>query len=184
MSNLTTLAKVKTWLGIASANTTDDALLTEMVSAYSEYIQTWLGRSILAASYTESRDGSGQTLMPFANYPVTAVSSVSVNGVTIPVAASVTGPGYRFTSTMLILNGYTFAPGYGNVQITYTAGYAAVPPELDRATCELVAMRYREKDRIGMTSKTLSGEIVSFITDDFSKSIKTILNNYKKVIPV
>ena len=57
--DLTTLADVKVWLqtGQAAFPATDDALLTRLVTAASQYIQTWLNRGIASADFLEVRDG-------------------------------------------------------------------------------------------------------------------------------
>ena len=57
MADLTTLANVKGWLGVTA--TTDDALLSRLISAASDYVQTWLNRTIATQTYSETRDGSG-----------------------------------------------------------------------------------------------------------------------------
>jgi hypothetical protein len=181
MSDLTTLANVKAWIP-NYAGTTDDVLLTRLISAVSEYIQTWLNRSLASQSYTEFRDGHGGTRLMFADYPVTAVASVSVDGATIPAAQSVTGTGYRFNATSLMLSGYLFSRGMGNVAIAYTAGFTSTPNEIEQACIELVAMRYKERERIGIVSKGMAGESITFSQKDFSDSVLTILKNYKKVV--
>lgn len=178
--DLTTLPNVKSWLGL-TANT-DDTLLSRMVTALSQYIQTWLNRQIASASYAETRDGTGRNRLVFADYPVTAVSSVTVDGVPIPASTGVTVPGYFFDDKSITLRGYVFTKGQGNVVLSYTAGYASTPVDLEQACIELIAFRYRERDRIGHSSKSLGGEVVSFTIADFPVDVKTILNNYKKVI--
>lgn len=182
MSDLTTTAKVKAWAGIKTSD--DDALIASLVAAYSAYIQTWLNRQILSAQYTETRSGNGGAQMVFADYPVTAVSMVKVDGREIQRASAVGVAGYRFTSTKLILAGYAFTKGDANVELAYAAGFADVPDDLEQACNELVALRYKERDRIGHQSKSLAGETVSFIVKDFPDSVRTILNNYRKVVPL
>jgi len=180
MADLTDLATVKQWLNIAA--TTDDALLTRLITATSNYIQSWLNRVIASQSYTETRNGTGGTILMFSNYPVTAVSSLTIDDVAIPLATNTTMAGYRFSNQQIFLQGYGFSRGMGNVTMAYTAGYAAVPQELAQACIELVSLRYRERDRIGHVSKSLAGETVVFSQKDMSDDIRTILNNYKKVI--
>ncbi|HEX3418155.1 MAG TPA: phage head-tail connector protein, partial [Stellaceae bacterium] len=53
--DLTTLADVKAWLqtGQATFPASDDALLTRLVAAASQYIQTWLNPPISLKSATE-----------------------------------------------------------------------------------------------------------------------------------
>ncbi|HUN48020.1 MAG TPA: hypothetical protein VMU85_15930, partial [Stellaceae bacterium] len=63
----------------------------------------------------------------------------------------------------------------------YTAGYPATPPEVEQACIELVALRYRERERIGHVSKSLAGETVAFSQKDMSDDIRTILSVYRRV---
>ena len=80
--DLTTLADVKAWLQTGQSNfpATDDALLTNLVTAASHYIQTWLNRQIASADYLEVRDGTGGRRMQFACFPVSAVLSLTIDG--------------------------------------------------------------------------------------------------------
>jgi hypothetical protein len=181
MADLTTLANAKQWLGVTSSS--DDAMLSRLVSAASDYIQTWLGRTIASATYTETRDGTGGDRLMFSNYPVTAVTSLSVDGISIPLAANSQQPGYLWNATSIrTINGYSFTRGVQNVTVAYTAGYAATPNEIEQAAIELVSLRYKDKDRIGQTSKSIGGESVTFTQQDFSDAITATLAQYKKVI--
>lgn len=182
MADLTTLANVKSWLGLTSS--TDDALLSRLITAASAYIEQWTNRHFLSQQFSEVRDGTGGQVLMFADYPVTAVTSVSVNGQSISPSPSFGQSGYSFTATALRLTGRWFDQGLGNVQLTYTAGYASVPPEIEQACIELVALRYKERDRIGHQSKSLAGETVTFMIKDFPDSVRTILGNWRKVVPL
>lgn len=182
MSDLTTLANVKAWMGLTGNQ--DDALLSRLIAAASAYIETWTNRTFAAKQYSEVRDGTGGQRLVFADYPVTAVASVVVNGNPIPASPTPSDAGYRFDSIRLMLTGYQFSRGLGNVELTYTAGYASIPPEIEQACIELVALRYKERDRIGHQSKSLAGETVTFMIRDFPDSVRTILANYRKVVPL
>jgi len=186
--DLTTLADVKTWLqtGQNPFPATDDALLQRLIAAASEFIQNWLGRQIAATDWLETRDGTGGQLLAFANIPVTAILSLSIDGLTIPPAPTDGGfgPGYTFTPTELALRGYVFTRRPQNVIVTYTAGYAATPPDIAQACIELVCQRYRERSRIGEVTKSLGGgETVTFSQKDMSDGVKTLLSQYRLVAP-
>ena len=88
--DLTTLADVKAWLqtGQAAFPATDDALLTRLVTAASQYIQTWLNRGIASADFLEVRDGTGGCRLQFACFPATAVLSLTFDGQAVPAATS------------------------------------------------------------------------------------------------
>ncbi len=185
--DLTTLANVKAWLqtGQSSFPTTDDALLANLVTAASQYIQTWLNRQIALADYLEVRDGTGGRRMQFACFPVVAVLSLTIDGQGIPHATSSSAAGYSFSQTQLAVRGYWFGRGAQNVIIAYTAGYSTTPPEMAQACVELVALRYRERTRIGEVSKSLGGaETVTYSQKDLSDGIKTLLQQYRLVTPV
>jgi hypothetical protein len=183
VADLTTVAAVKQWLGIKEA-TTDDTLLAALVSGVSRWIQKWLSRTIATGSYTETLNGNGKDALFLVNTPITAVSSVVVNGVAIPARTSVLGSGYTFDEDAIYLVGYCFTKGVQNVQLGYTAGYTSTPEDLELATKKLVGMSYRERDRIGQSSKALQGEQTNFIVKDLPADVELILDRYKRVVPV
>jgi hypothetical protein len=182
--DLTTLANVKAWLSPPLTTTTDDALLTRLVTAASQFIQSWLNRAIASQAYTETRNGYGATRLFLRNRPVTAIASLAVGGVAIPPCASAaSGAGYLFDDSSVYLVGYAFTRGFQNVTVAYTAGYAVTPPEIEQACIELVALRYKERDRIGHVSKSLAGETVSFTQKDMPADVQTVLDQYRNLVP-
>jgi len=186
--DLAMLGDVKAWLqtGINPFPAADDALLTRLISAASQFIQGWLNRRIAPCDWQEVRDGTGGQRLQFANPPVTAVLSVTIDGHTISPASPGGGlaGGYLFTSTELVLHGHVFSRGAQNVILLYTAGYVVTPPEITQACIELVAQRYRERSRIGAVSKSLGGETVRFSQLDMSADIRTVLAQYRMVAPM
>lgn len=181
--DLTTLANVEQWLGLAAGNQ-DEPLLTRLVTAASQYIQAWCDRQFASQAYTETRDGTGSLRLAFAQTPVSAVASVTIDGQAIPPGDAVNTPGYYFTPTLLYLNGHAFRRGLGNVVLVYTAGFASTPPEIEQACIELVAFRYRELERTGVASKGMAGETTSFVIRDLPPAVATILGTYRRVLPL
>jgi hypothetical protein len=186
--DLTTLADVKAWLrtGQTAFPATDDALLTRLITAASQFIQSWLNRQIAPGDWQEVRDGTGGQRLAFANFPVTAVLSLSVDGLAITPAPSDGGygAGYVFSPIELALRGYVFTRRAQNVIVTYTAGYAATPPDIAQACIELVCLRYLERTRIGEVSRALGGaETVSYSQQDMSDDVKLLLSQFRAVAP-
>jgi hypothetical protein len=190
--DLTTLADVKAWLqtGQNPFPATDDALIQRLVTAASQFIQSWLNRQIAAADWLEVRDGTGGQLIVLANSPVTAVLSLTIDGLAIPPAPTPGGvgggfeAGYSFTPTEVALRGYVFTRRPQNVIVTYTAGYTTTPSDIAQAAIELVCQRYRERSRIGEVSKALGGgETVTFSQKDISEDVKTALLPYRVAAP-
>ncbi|MGC2411742.1 MAG: hypothetical protein WA459_03470 [Stellaceae bacterium] len=187
--DLCALADVKAWLqtGQSAFPDTDDALLTRLITAASQFIQSWLNRQIASADWQEVRDGTGGHRLAFANFPVTAVLSLSIDGVEITPAPSDGGydAGYVFSPTELALRGYVFTRRAQNVIVSYTAGYAATPPEIAQACIELVGRRYRDRTRVGEVSRALVGrEAVSFSPQDMSEDVRLLLSQYRAPAPV
>lgn len=204
--DLTTLTDVKAWLqtGQNAFPATDDALLTRLITAASQYIQNWLNRQIALQDWIETRDGVGNTLgnrevrYQFSAFPVSAVSLVVVDGLTIPpIPAFILTPpgvstvrtfasqsGYLFTPMQIVIRGYAVPRKAGCVTLQYTAGYAQIPPDLAQACIELVALRYRERSRVGEVARAIGGgETVSYSQKDMSDSIKTLIQQYRIVAP-
>jgi hypothetical protein len=187
--DLTALGDVKAWLqtGQSAFPPSDDALL---ITAASQYIQTWLKRQIAQCDYIEVRDGTGGERLQFACFPVSAVLSLTIDGLAIPPAPPPTPStgliaGYVFSPTQLALRGYQFTRRAQNVVVTYTAGYPATPPEIAQACIELVALRYRERTRIGEVSRSVGGgETVTYAQKDMSAPIATLLQQYRVVAPI
>ncbi|HEY5209901.1 MAG TPA: hypothetical protein VIJ42_10705 [Stellaceae bacterium] len=178
--DLTTLDNVKGWLSPPLTATADDQLLARLITAASRFIQTWLNRAIAARTYVETRDGDGGARLVFANAPVTAVASVTVDGRDVPPAGGTHGHGYLFDPSMLYLRGHRLSDGVQNVVVSYTAGYDATPPDIEQACIELVVLRYKERDRIGQVSKNLAGEIVAFSQKDMPADVATLIGQYRR----
>lgn len=179
-TQLATLAQVKDYLG-NTADPVDDALLTRLTLAASELIERSCQRVFGQTTYTETRNGTGGRFMVLNNRPVTAVSSLTINGITIPQSTSFTTDGWVIESPWKVtLRGYTyrFDEGVQNVQITYTAGFATVPADLSQACCLMVGLLYKERDRMGISSKSVGGENISFTRDDMPPSVLQTVRNY------
>jgi uncharacterized phiE125 gp8 family phage protein len=182
VGDLTDLAKAREWIGIKTE--ADDGLLTRLITAASGFIASFLSRSILTASYTEYRDGPGGNTLSTLNYPITAVSSVEVNGVAIALASGTVNYGYQFNDRQIVLRGYKFTRGFRNVKVSYTAGYADVPVDIEQACLELVAYKYRSRDWVGQASKIVGAETVSFITKEIPDNALGTLKRWSRVAAI
>jgi hypothetical protein len=183
-ADLTTVANLEAWMGLTNVAQPVADQLQRLITAASLWMQTYISRTIRSQAYTETRDGQGGNRLVLGNEPVTAVSSVMIDGQSIPASPGFGQAGYIFTGTAIILTGYLFNRGDANVKVSYTGGFTSTPLDLEQACLDLASMRWKERDRIGHASKTIGAETVTFITKDMSDFVKTTLAKYDSVIPV
>ena len=163
--------------------TIDDNLLAELITAASRFIQaTYLGRFIAVQDYTETLNGiGGKTRIGVKNTPIISVSSVVINGKSVPPSPGLRKSGFLWSDREIGLLGYSFYRGFQNISLTYSAGYVSIPQDLVQVCIDLVALRYKERDRIGMTSKTLDKQVIAYNTKDLTEPIRLVLNRYMRV---
>lgn len=183
--DLTTLDAVKAWLFPSAAPPdTDDSILAGLITAVSDYFNGVCDRQLVSRGYAgEVYHGTGGRALSLRQYPVTAVSAVTVDGNTIPASAGPPAPGFLFTDTQLILIGHHFRKGLANVTVSYTAGFAAVPPQLAQACVEQVAFQYREIQRIGVSSKAMAGETTAYVVRALAPRVADVLARFTRVVP-
>ena len=81
----------------------------------------------------------------------------------------------------------TFRIALANIQFPATPeeSVALVVQAIAQACTEQVALRYRERTRIGEVSRSMGGaETVTYSQKDVSDGIKTLLQQYRLVTPV
>ena len=179
---LTTLPNVKQWLKING--TADDALLTRLITSFSSAVANYLNRDLGSQVYTEVYNGGGGRSLALANYPVTAVASLTINDEPIPQQPKAGAIGFVPSPYRVNLVGYTYTAGFQNVTVTYTAGYVTIPADVEQCCIEWIADRYAQRDRIGIASRGVGGETQVFSVVDMPPAVKQILNPFVKVIPV
>jgi hypothetical protein len=57
-----------------------------------------------------------------------------------------------------------------------------MPDDINQACVDLVAWRFTERSRIQQVSKNLGGEVVTYSTEACPKSVKVVLQNWRKVV--
>jgi hypothetical protein len=183
-ADLVTKEQVKEYLKITSA--VDDALFDSLIDRCSDFIRTYLGRTITdEGSITEDHDGLGRNYIVLQEYPILVLTSVSDDPDRAFAASSDIALGDLIQEDELgIIRrkfGVPFLNASKNVRVVYTAGYAAVPGAIEQATIELVASKYRKKDHLGVQSRSLKdGSKTYFSTRDFSTEIQTLLSPFRR----
>ena len=180
--DLTTLTAFKSWGGITV--TSDDALLSAAITSLSAAIKSYINRDIISAAYTDVLNGQGGNALITTQAPITAVSSLVIDGRTIVASTTPLQSGYRVAAHAIYLVGAVFTRGVQNVSVDYTAGYAVVPGDIVQALNEWLNVIYKERDRVGYLSKSLAGETVTFDAKAMPARVATYLAQRVRRVPI
>ena len=143
---LTTSANVKTALKISTSD--DDARIALLLTSVTKWVQNYTRRILINGSVTDLGDGKDSDSYVLKDYPVTAVSHV-YNSLDVPrvytTATELTvATQYVLEASKGILkrvDGGVFKGGPQSVKVEYTAGYASVPEDLERAAIEVISVK-------------------------------------------
>ena len=160
-------------------------------------------------SYDELYDGTGNDMLPIRNWPITAVSSVNAGGITVTPSQGITNPGYIVDQSkkFLVLRGG--APGYfrgvygrgffggrgseggpgwplgtQNIEVQYTAGFAATPFDLEMMARKVVSLFYKRRGWIGQRMQMMAqgAGSVSYTSDwNIDPTDKQVLFYYRAI---
>jgi len=150
MSDLTSLSKVKTYLGITGSD--DDELLESLIDAASSAIKKFCRSSIVASDYTEYHDGAGGRCLILRQRPINSIASIYDDlDRRYPEESLIDADDYTFKSesALVIYTGGKFQEGIKNVKITYNAGYGAAPEDVDLGCRMQVASWYNRASQGG-----------------------------------
>lgn len=179
--DLCTLDEVKSFMGVSNTDTTMDAVLQDLITRFSQFASNYCSRIFQDNHYTQVCNGSGGYVQVLDQTPIIAVTSVTLGLTSVQLSTAPNISGYTFDDTAVYLRGgYYFPQGLKNVAIEYEAGYATIPADLSGAAVEQVVLKYRTKDRLGVTAKGIAGETISFSGADLTPSTKATLNIYQR----
>lgn len=126
--------------------------------------------------------GNAPTITPAGGELMVSVANVvAANGSAFAAAASnapAAGEYYFNTSAGSLL----FNTADANTSVTFT--YGLVPPDVEQAVIEMVVMDTKQRDNIGIKSRTLAQETVVYDDRGMSSSVKSALEPYRKRVPV
>lgn len=208
-TDLTTLPRVKDYLGIDKGDLSSDGILVRLISAESRWFLQQIHRDLLIQTYTETFDGNSAKvrvrsyatpMSPYGgtsiaalgwavnldNYPITAITSVAVDGAAVPARPNLTSDGYSFLpdTGRLEMVGYDFTAGVQNITVVYSAGIyasvATVPADVEQAVSEMVGREYRKRDRLGLSTKSTAGEALTF-DNGIPASVAATIDSYRRV---
>jgi hypothetical protein len=133
--DLTTLARVKSWLGITTEDS--DASLAALIQAVSTFLYDYIDLpTVVVSSYSELRDSQGHSWIKPNNWPLLTFESLLYGGITVNQESSgnPAGPGFLITypnrnigRARVTVQGYACFPRGKNVlTLNYTAGFQQI----------------------------------------------------------
>ncbi|EKE75519.1 head-tail connector protein [Oceanibaculum indicum] len=144
---LVSLAAAKAHLGVTGDD--DDAAIEGLIARVSTIIITYIRRPILAGSYLETVTTNGSQLsVALSRFPVSSITSVKLDGST----EAMDSESYSIdTESGLLLRvdsfGLPIAWGRHSVAVTYEAGYADTPADVQHAALTLIGAEWATKGR-------------------------------------
>ena len=205
MPNFATLPEVKEFLGIDLTDSTNDLLITNILSRTTRIIQMYTGRKLFKATATEYHNGNGRDHeLVLDLYPIVLITSVHddvdrtygddtllVEDTDFSVIEETDVDGEN-PGILLRLDGNVWYKGDQNIKIIYSGGYDEndIPKDIIQAQIDFVSYLYTQRDRrIGIESYRLGQFSVSYKTESvvatnafFSSipsAIKDILELYR-----
>jgi len=184
--NLTTKEKVKLFLDITA--TTYDTLLDTMCNQLTSWIENYCGgRRFMSTEYTEELyDGDNfERFLRLKNYPVIAWTKIEYNAGTTasPNWTEYDASDYEKYDTTGILWFDRVEKGKRNIRISYTAGYAKIPYDLELLATKLVARTFEK--RLSEQKVSEGSPDLNITWDEFiKKEDKIVLGNYTRILIV
>lgn len=197
---LTTLANVKLWLGIATGDTSQDALLEELINIVSDSIQNFIDRDLRQQEFEENINGSGNSLINTRNYPIVSIAEVKINDIVIPSTDyELTSDdakrgqiyrefGWNQKGTCIGLNN-DFGRQLRNISLKYTAGYVlpadpqttprTLPYDIEGIVKTLVSNEFTQiTNGVGNLKRLTEGALTYEWINGLTDSQQSVINSY------
>lgn len=191
----TTLAKVKTYLGIESDNTVDDSLLTDLLSRAVTMIEKETGQNFEPVTATKefSRECIDYNSIPRVlyldkYYLQTLTEVTNGNSQTIPNSDLVLTPKNQSAYTKIHIkssstHSWEFDDLYDSfISVEGTWGlFATVPADVEHYTIRLIAYLYKQKDNHQDLDRTLIAGNTTILPQSMPNDILGFFKRYRKI---
>ena len=163
---IVSLQEVKEYLNIPATTTTSDEEIRRYMDAANDLAEQYTGVILGQKTYSnEVYDGVNADAIRLRSPKAIAITSVVENGVTIPSSGYYLDPTgqrlYRLGSnTLYASNNYGYwAPGVGNILITYRAGFVNPPMAAKQGVLEIIRHLWQsQRGGMNIMSRNASGD--------------------------
>jgi hypothetical protein len=203
MAALIVLQNVRDYLvGIGEAiPATHDTALQLVVDGVSAEVETFCRRKFSQATYTEQYTGDPIRISPisrriymeghlfFRQWPVTAITSVKIDGVLVTEGADPANfdlTTYRQVKNqegdvIMLFRGLGWMSNPYGIELVYQAGYAGTPPaipaDLKKALAQLCAEEYLFRGKQGLSNESFGG--MNLTLDRWPANVVKALRKYQ-----
>lgn len=183
---LVSLSAVKEFMGVVGSDSTMDDLLSNLINRYSTLFETEMGRNILIREYTEQHSGGGYAMLFTTQQPITSITSIhdsyewvwdSDTLIDSDEYGISTGNYNHISFKSITLGNYV-----DNIQVVYTAGLSTVPEDIQQCMVEEVARSYKNRQEIGVTSKSLGDGSISYTAQGLLRKTEMVLSRYQRIV--
>lgn len=174
---LTTLSRLKEMMGIKVDDTTNDALLAEMIERVGKDLAGKCGRTFeYEATITEFHDGDGRarTLL-VRRPPIVAVTTLHDDtGRDYLAAHLIDADDYVVDKEagLITLDGFAFATGLQNIKVVYGGGYQVIPQDLEEAALVICAESFWD----------LHGELRALVAEELIERIASLRKRARETL--
>ncbi len=158
--------------------------------------------------YSEIYDGNGAQRLFLKNNPIRSVTSLVVGASSVRPSTSVSVPGFVIDgsgASVALRGGIGVRPAYGfsfgqfgalrggcaqagfpegiqNIAITYKAGYDDVPPDIQLAATQQVALAYKRRSWIDQKSQTMAygAGTVTYRDWELPPEVRSVISRYTR----
>jgi uncharacterized phiE125 gp8 family phage protein len=194
MADLTTKAKVKTYLGISG--TTHDTLIDELIKNATASIERFCNRSFTEATHTEYFDTTRSDSKIFLrNYPVASLTSVKYRTGTWGAITweSLNSNDYLLNENGKVAFAFPFPEAEKYFEIVYTGGYKidftdeldtsahTLPFDLTQVATEIVAQTFNQRTSVGISNESTEGQSITYKDSDVTKQYQSRLLSFRNI---
>lgn len=179
----TSLANVKEVLKITDVDR--DSLITNIINRSYKILETYLGRVMKSATYTEYYDGDGSETLLLEQYPIISVTSLYDDPERVFGSDTLLDPSnyliYKERGSIKLYNDESvFMCGLQNIKVIYVAGYATMPGDLEDACIQMAETIFNRVTTGGFDQATLGQESQQYDKDLIPYNALRTLQGYKK----
>ena len=146
-------------------------------------------RQSVVCSWTAGYEDGETDFIPAGNTPTLtpttggrAVNNLSVTQVVSELVMTQVGAAPAAGQYLFADGTYTFAAADTGLQVTMA--YQYVPGPVEQAVIEMVGMDLKQRDNLGVNSKSLANETISYSDKGMSASVREMLQPYRRMAPV